>query len=109
MVAIDSQIKRGSAELAILSVLAEGALHGYEMAKRIEEQTAGVLKFDMASLYPMLSVLDEGLGTYPLKYLAGEDGPPLIHRWLNTAQGERSIRWRAKQPTSAWRQPACNC
>lgn len=51
---IDAQIKRGSAELAILSVLAEGSLHGYEIAKRIEQQTDSVLRFDVASLYPML-------------------------------------------------------
>ncbi len=51
---VDAQIKRGSAEVAILSVLAKGALHGYEIAKRIEQQTEGVLRFDIASLYPML-------------------------------------------------------
>ncbi len=47
-------IKRGSGELAILTVLAAGRLHGYEIAKRIEQQTAGVLRFNLASLYPML-------------------------------------------------------
>jgi transcriptional regulator len=47
-------IKRGSAELAILSVLSGGPLHGYEIAKRIERQTGGVLRFDLASLYPLL-------------------------------------------------------
>jgi PadR family transcriptional regulator, regulatory protein PadR len=47
-------IKRGSGELAILTVLAEGRLHGYEIAKRIEQQTAGVLRFNLASLYPLL-------------------------------------------------------
>lgn len=59
MATIDSQIKRGSAELAVLSVLSDGALHGYEVAKQIEEQTGGVLKFDMASLYPMLYRLEK--------------------------------------------------
>ncbi len=54
MKTITSSIKRGSAELAILSVLSEGPLHGYEIAKRIARQTAGVLQFDVASLYPML-------------------------------------------------------
>ena len=48
-----SAIKRGSGQLAILTVLAEGRLHGYEIAKRIEQQTAGVLRFNLASLYPM--------------------------------------------------------
>jgi transcriptional regulator len=54
MVSIGPQIKRGSAELAILSVLAEGPLHGYQIAKRIERQTRGVLSFNLASLYPLL-------------------------------------------------------
>ena len=51
---IASAIKRGSGQLAILAVLAEGRLHGYEIAKRIEQQTAGALRFNLASLYPML-------------------------------------------------------
>ena len=29
-------------------------MHGYEIAKRVEQETAGVLKFDVASLYPLL-------------------------------------------------------
>ena len=51
---IGAGIKRGTAELAILSVLEGGALHGYEMARRIEEQTTGSLRFTLAALYPML-------------------------------------------------------
>ncbi|HMD32549.1 MAG TPA: PadR family transcriptional regulator [Candidatus Acidoferrales bacterium] len=51
-------MKRGSAELAILSVLADEALHGYEIARRIETQTSGVLRFTLASLYPMLYRLE---------------------------------------------------
>jgi DNA-binding PadR family transcriptional regulator len=53
-----SSVKRGSAELAILSVLAEQPLHGYQIAKRIREQTAGVVSFDVASLYPVLYTLE---------------------------------------------------
>ena len=47
-------IKRGTAELAVLSVLEEGPLHGYELARRIEQQTNGALRFTLAALYPML-------------------------------------------------------
>jgi PadR family transcriptional regulator PadR len=47
-------IKRGTAELAVLSVLQDGPLHGYEMARRIERQTKGALRFTLASLYPLL-------------------------------------------------------
>lgn len=51
---IGSGVKRGTAELAILSVLESGALHGYEIARRIEQQTSGKLRFTLASLYPLL-------------------------------------------------------
>jgi PadR family transcriptional regulator PadR len=51
---IGTQVKRGSAELAILSVLADGPLHGYQIAKSIERQTRGLLSFNLASLYPLL-------------------------------------------------------
>jgi DNA-binding PadR family transcriptional regulator len=51
---IGAQVKRGSAELAILAVLAGGPLHGYEISKRIERQTQGMLRFNLASLYPLL-------------------------------------------------------
>jgi PadR family transcriptional regulator PadR len=51
---IASGIKRGTAELAILSVLESGALHGYEISRRIEQETKGALRFTLAALYPML-------------------------------------------------------
>lgn len=52
-------IKRGTAELAILSVLESGPLHGYEIARRIEQQTKGSLRFTLAALYPMLYRLEK--------------------------------------------------
>jgi transcriptional regulator len=53
-IGVSPSIKRGSAELAILAVLSDGPLHGYEIAKRIERETDGILRFDVASLYPLL-------------------------------------------------------
>lgn len=54
MVALKNSIKRGSAELAVLAVLKGQPLHGYEIARRIEQQTGGLLRFTLASLYPLL-------------------------------------------------------
>lgn len=51
---IRTELKRGTAELAILSVLEDGPLHGYAIAQRIEEHSAGALRFTLAALYPML-------------------------------------------------------
>lgn len=52
-------ITRGSAELAILVLLAEESLYGFEIAKTIEERSEGVLRFTLASLYPMLYELEK--------------------------------------------------
>src|ERR1700738_5596120 len=51
---IGSGVKRGTAELAILRVLETGELHGYEIARRIEQQTRGKLRCRLASLSPLL-------------------------------------------------------
>jgi len=51
---IRPKIARGSGELAILSLLAEQQLYGFEIARQIGERTAGALKFTLASLYPLL-------------------------------------------------------
>src|SRR3954452_3119742 len=55
---IRSKIARGSAELAILTLLNEQPLYGFQIAKEIEERTQGALQFTMASLYPMLYELE---------------------------------------------------
>lgn len=52
-------IKRGTAEVAVLSVLEGGPLHGYEIARRIEDQTKGALRFTLAALYPMLYRMEQ--------------------------------------------------
>jgi PadR family transcriptional regulator PadR len=56
---ISHKISRGSAELAILSLLAEEPLYGFQISKRIEEKTDGALSFTLASLYPMLYDLEK--------------------------------------------------
>jgi PadR family transcriptional regulator PadR len=56
---IGTGIKKGTAELAILSVLEEGPLHGYELARRIQVQTRGALGFSLAALYPMLYRMEQ--------------------------------------------------
>src|SRR6185295_10412676 len=52
--AANTEVKRGSAELMVLSSIEDRARHGYEIAKRIDAQSDGVLRFHVASLYPML-------------------------------------------------------
>lgn len=55
---VGPDVKKGSAELLVLSLVEERARHGYEIGKLIEERSRGVLKFHIASLYPMLYRLE---------------------------------------------------
>ena len=56
---LDRELKKGSAELMILSIIEPRARHGYEISKLIETRTGGQLKFHIASLYPLLYRLEE--------------------------------------------------
>jgi PadR family transcriptional regulator PadR len=51
--------KKGSADLLILALVEEQALHGYDIARRIEERSDGMLRFTLASLYETLYRLEE--------------------------------------------------
>jgi transcriptional regulator len=53
------ELKKGSTELLILSLLEERARHGYEIGKLIESRSGGKLKFRIGSLYPMLCRLED--------------------------------------------------
>jgi transcriptional regulator len=55
---IDSA-KKGSADLLILALVDEQALHGYDIARRIDERSDGTLHFTLASLYATLYRLEE--------------------------------------------------
>jgi PadR family transcriptional regulator PadR len=56
---LDRELKKGSAELIILSIVEPRARHGYEISKLIETRSGGQLKFHVASLYPLLYRLEE--------------------------------------------------
>lgn len=55
----ERELKKGSSELLILSLVEERARHGYEIAKLIESRSRGALRFQPASLYPLLYRLEE--------------------------------------------------
>jgi len=57
--ALDRELKRGSAELLILSVLEARPRHGYDLGKLIHARSGGQLTFHIDSLYPLLYRLEE--------------------------------------------------
>ena len=72
------ELKKGSAELMILSLLEDQARHGYDISKLIEQRSEGTVKFRVASLYPLL---------YRLEQRGWIDG-----RWVEKA-GQRRRRY----------------
>lgn len=76
--ALDRELKKGSAELLILSLLETRQRHGYDIGKLIEQRSGGRLRFKVASLYPLLYRLEER------GWIAG--------RWIEKA-GERRRRF----------------
>ena len=56
---LDRELKKGSAELLILSLVQDRQRHGYEISKLIESRSEGALRFNVASLYPMLYRLEK--------------------------------------------------
>jgi transcriptional regulator len=53
------ELKKGSTEFLILSLVEARARHGYEIAQQIEQRSSGALTFHAASLYPLLYRLEK--------------------------------------------------
>jgi transcriptional regulator len=75
---LDRELKKGSAELLILSLVETRPRHGYDIAKLIEQRSEGRVRFKVASLYPLLYRLEQR------GWIAG--------RWVEKA-GERRRRF----------------
>jgi PadR family transcriptional regulator len=56
---LDRELKKGSAELLILSLVEDQPRHGYDIGNLIEQRSRGVLRFNVASLYPLLYRLEK--------------------------------------------------
>src|SRR6202041_742333 len=75
---LDRELKKDSAELLILSMVEDRPRHGYEIGKLIERGSGGILRFNVASLYP-------------LRYRP-EDRGWIAGRWVEKA-GQRRRRY----------------
>ena len=61
---VGSRMARGDVRTAVLALLAEKPMHGYQLIREIEERSGGSWKPSPGSVYPTLQLLaDEGLIT----------------------------------------------
>jgi len=79
---LERELKRGSAELLILSLLEERRRHGYEIGQLIEARSHGTISFHVTSLYPTLYRL--------------EDRGLIEGRWVERARQRRRRYYRLK-------------
>jgi transcriptional regulator len=94
---VDRELKKGSTELLILALVEERARHGYEISKLIEARSDGVLKLNVASLYPLLYRL-ERRGLLEGRWVE-KAGQRRRRYYRLTADGRRRLRDRR----STWR------
>ena len=83
---LDRELKKGSAELLILSLVEAQPRHGYDLSKLIETRSGGMLTFRVASLYPLLYRL--------------EKRGWILGRWIEKA-GQRRRRYYRLTPAGA--------
>ena len=56
---MDRELKKGSTELLVLSLVEQRARYGYEIGQLIERRSKGVVQLHVASLYPLLYRLEK--------------------------------------------------
>jgi len=79
----DRDLVRGSLDLMVLSALAEGALYGYLIQKRIREASGNLVRIQAGTLYPLLHRL--------------ESSGAIMSRWDDTTGRDR--KWYELTPT----------
>lgn len=95
---LDRELKKGSAELLVLSLLEGRPRHGYEISQMIELRSEGAVRFNVASFYPLLYRLEKR------GWIAGrwveKPGQRRRRYYRMTAEGKRTL----KQQRSTWLQ-----
>lgn len=91
----------GEVRIALLSLLDEGAAHGYELMKELETRSGGMYKASAGTIYPTLQQLeDEGLVTVRAEngkkvYSLTDAGRDLLEEEADTVRRiwNRAERW----------------
>jgi PadR family transcriptional regulator, regulatory protein PadR len=69
----ERELLKGNTPTLVLSVLKDGPLHGYGIAREIERRSGNALKFKEGTLYPALYALEQE-GQIAGEWQRGENG-----------------------------------
>ncbi len=95
-------LKSESAELVVLSVLAEGAAYGYAITRDIAARSEGAFRLGPGQLYPLLSKLEKtGLVTTRWEEVkaggADQDAPGRRRKWYEISpKGRKRLEQRVE-------------
>ncbi|HEY5545751.1 MAG TPA: PadR family transcriptional regulator [Gemmatimonadaceae bacterium] len=91
------ELQQGTLDLLILTTLHAGALHGWAISRRIQQQSGDVLRVGQGSLYPALYRLEER-GMIRASWGISDEGRRAKFYQLSAA-GRRALAYE----TNAWR------
>jgi Transcriptional regulator PadR-like family len=81
-----SRLRRGAMRGLVLAALLQGAAHGYELMRRLEEQTGGWWRPSPGSMYPLLQALEgEGLAA------GRDDGGRRVYELTDAGRNQASV------------------
>ncbi len=84
-----SQLRKGSTGMALLRLLSERPMYGYEIAQELERRSGGYFTMQEGLLYPALHRLEKA-GLLAADWRAGESGPPRKYYHI-TARGQQVL------------------
>ena len=86
----DRELLKGNTGTVVLAILAEGPLHGYQIAKEMRSRSDEALRLGQGVLYPILHRLEDRA------LIAGEweqsTGTPSRKRYSITARGRSELK-----------------
>ena len=94
---LQDQIRKGSTEILILSLLAEGPMYGYQISQELRQRSGGYFEMKEGLLYPTLHrMAQDGLLTSEWR----ETGTARRRKYYAvTDKGRRALR----EQTTEWR------
>jgi PadR family transcriptional regulator, regulatory protein PadR len=83
------QVRKGSTPLLLLSVLADGEMHGYQMMREMAARSEGYFTMTAALLYPTLHQMEQD-GLLASRW-EGEEGKRRRKVYSITSKGHRAL------------------
>jgi PadR family transcriptional regulator, regulatory protein PadR len=88
------QIRKGSTEILVLSLLVEGPMYGYEISQELEQRSDGYFEMKEGLLYPALHRMQQK-GWLSSEWQTVEGRPRKYY--TITALGRKTLREQAKE------------